>query len=126
VSGLSRLLERIRTHVAQTDGVEPYPDLVPLDLDLPPNAAYVAALAAARAMPLWRVVSEDPGAGRIAAEATTARMKFVDDVEIVVEPAGTRSRVRVRSSSRVGITDFGTNARRVRAYLSRLATSAPG
>jgi len=125
VSGLSRLWLRARTHVARTDGTEPYPDLVPLELELPPNAAYVAALAAARAMPLWRVVSEDPGAGRIAAEATTARMKFVDDVEIRVEPAGAGSRVRVRSTSRVGITDFGTNARRVRAYLSRLATNAP-
>jgi uncharacterized protein (DUF1499 family) len=126
VSGLARLLQRARTHVARTDGVEPYPDLVPLALDLPPNAAYVAALAAARAMPLWRIVAEDPGARRIAAEATTPRMKFVDDLEILVEPAGTGSRVRVGSSSRVGITDFGTNARRVRAYLSRLATNAPG
>ena len=125
VSGTPRLRRGARTQVARTDGVEPYPDLVPLELDLPPNAAYVAALAAARAMPLWRVVSEDAGTGRIAAEATTPRMKFVDDVEIAVEPAGARSRIRVRSTSRVGITDFGTNARRVRAYLSRLATSAP-
>lgn len=125
VSGLSRLLQRARTHVARTDGVEPYPDLVPLELDLPPNVAYVAALAAARAMPLWRIAAEDPVARRIAAEATTPRMKFVDDVEIVVEPVGAGSRVRVGSTSRVGITDFGTNARRVRAYLSRLATNAP-
>jgi uncharacterized protein (DUF1499 family) len=117
---------RARSNVAATDGVEPYPDLVPLTLDLPPNAAYAAALAAARAMPLWQVVSEDPAAGRIAALATTARLKFVDDVEIVVEPAGAGSRVRMRSASRVGVTDLGANARRVRAYLARLATSAPG
>jgi uncharacterized protein (DUF1499 family) len=32
----------------------------------------------------------------------------------------------MRSASRVGVTDFGANARRVRAYLARLATSAPG
>ena len=126
MSALSRLLQRARTHVARTDGVEPYPDLVPLELDLPPDVAYVAALAAVRAMPLWRIAVEDPAARRIAAEATTPRMKFVDDVEIVVESAGRGSRVRVGSTSRVGITDFGTNARRVRAYLSRLATNAPG
>ena len=126
MSGLSRMWRRARSNVAATDGVEPYPDLVPLTLDLPPNAAYAAALAAARAMPLWQVVSEDPAAGRIAALATTARLKFVDDVEIVVEPAGAGSRVRMRSASRVGVTDLGANARRVRAYLARLATSAPG
>jgi len=125
VSGLSRLWLRARTNAARTDGVEPYPDLLPLALDLPPNAAFVAALSAARAMPLWRIVSDEAGAGRIAAEATTPRMRFVDDIEILVEPAGAGSRVRVRSTSRVGITDFGTNARRVRAFLSRLATNAP-
>lgn len=125
MSGLARLLQRARTNVARTDESEPYPDLVPLPLDLPPNAAYAAALSAARAMPLWQVVSEDPGAGRIVALATTPRIKFVDDVEIVVEGAGAGSRVRVRSSSRVGKTDFGTNARRIRAFLARLATTTP-
>lgn len=125
MSGLSRLWQRARTNVAETDGVEPYPDLAPLALDLPPNAAFAATLAAARAMPLWRVVAEDPAAGRIVAEATTPGLKFVDDVEIAVEPAERGSRVRMRSASRVGVTDFGTNARRVRAFLSRLATTAP-
>ena len=125
MSGLSRLWHRARTNVAATDGAEPYPDIVPLALDLPFNAAYAAALSAARAMPLWRIVKEDPAAGRIVAEATTPRAKFVDDVEIAVEPAGAASLVRVRSASRVGITDFGTNARRVRSFLSRLATNAP-
>lgn len=125
MSGFSRLWRRARTNVAETDGVEPYPDLAPLALDLPPNAAFAATLAAARAMPLWRVVAEDPAAGRIVAEATTPGLKFVDDVEIAVEPAERGSRVRMRSASRVGVTDFGTNARRVRAFLSRLATTAP-
>ena len=125
MSALSRVCHRARTNIAGTDGVEPYPDLAPLALDLPPNAAFAAALAAARAMPLWRVVAEDPAAGRIVAEATTPRMKFVDDVEIAVEPAGRGSRVRMRSASRVGVTDFGANARRVRAFLSRLSTTAP-
>jgi uncharacterized protein (DUF1499 family) len=125
VSGLSRLWHRARTNVVATDGAEPYPDVVPLALDLPFNAAYAAALSAARAMPLWRIVAEDPAAGKIVAEATTPRAKFVDDVMIAIEPAGPGSRVRVRSASRVGITDFGTNARRVRSFLSRLATNAP-
>ena len=125
MSRLSRLWRRARTNVADTAGVEPYPDLAPLALDLPPNAAYAAALSAARAMPLWQVVTDEPRAGRIVAHATTPRMKFVDDVEITVEPAGAGSRIRVRSASRVGISDFGTNARRIRAYLARLALTSP-
>jgi uncharacterized protein (DUF1499 family) len=125
VNGLSRLWLKASTNAARTDGSEPYPDLVPLRLDLPPNAAFAAALSAARAMPLWQVVSEDAGPGRIAALATTPRLKFVDDVEIVIEPAGAGSRVRMRSASRVGRTDFGTNARRIRAFLSRLTTTTP-
>jgi uncharacterized protein (DUF1499 family) len=125
VSGLSRLWHRARTNVVATVGAERDPDVVPLARDLPFNAAYAAALSAARAMPLWRIVAEDPAAGRIVAEATTPRARFVDDVEIAVEPAGAGSRVRVRSASRVGITDFGTNARRVRSFLSRLGTNAP-
>ena len=122
---LGRIWRRARTNVAATDNAEPYPDLAPLDLELPPNAAFAAALSAARAMPLWRVVGEHTGEGRIAAEATTARLRFVDDIEIRVEAREGGSRVRVRSASRVGTTDFGTNARRIRAYLARLAT-APG
>ena len=123
MSRFSRLWQKARTNVAATDRTEPYSDLAPLALDLPPNAAYAAALAAARAMPLWQVVSEDPGAGRIVACATTPRMRFVDDVEIAVEPADGGSRIHVRSASRVGITDLGTNARRIRSYLARLATN---
>ena len=34
------------------------------------------------------------------------------------------SRVRAKSASRVGFTDFGTNARRLRAYLSRVSRRA--
>ena len=119
---VSRLWRRARANEAATDGSEPWPDLLPLALDLPPNAAFAAALSAARAMPGWRIVAEDAAGGRIVAEATTPRLKFVDDVEIRIEPAGSGSQVRVRSASRVGVTDFGTNARRVRAYLARLST----
>ena len=126
MTGTDRGQRLARDRVVEFPGASAHADTADaLALDLPFNAAYAAALSAARAMPLWRIVTEDPAAGRIVAEATTARAKFVDDVEIAVEPAETGSRVRVRSASRVGITDFGTNARRVRSFLSRLATNAP-
>jgi uncharacterized protein (DUF1499 family) len=70
----------------------------------------------------------DPEAGEIRAEARTPRLGFVDDVRIRARPlSGGGTRVDVRSTSRVGIYDFGTNARRIRAYLERLALRAsPG
>jgi len=41
---------------------------------------------------------------------------------IRVRPLGTaRARVDVRSASRVGVGDLGTNARRIRNYLRALA-----
>jgi len=96
-----------------------YPDLAGLTLPLPPRDAFAKALAAAQAMG-WEVVGEDAGAGRIEAVDTTPWFAFKDDIAVRVVPAGAGSRIDVRSKSRVGRSDLGTNARRIRAYLKRL------
>jgi uncharacterized protein (DUF1499 family) len=47
---------------------------------------------------------------------------FKDDVVIRIAPsAGDGSRVDIRSVSRVGRSDVGTNARRIRAFLKKFA-----
>lgn len=97
-----------------------YPDVRPFHLEAPPAAAYARALAAAQAMG-WDVVAADSGAGRIEATATTAWFGFKDDVVVRLRPDGSGTRVDVRSVSRVGGSDVGTNAARIRAYLGRLA-----
>jgi uncharacterized protein (DUF1499 family) len=102
---------------AQREG---YPDLHSLVVQLAPGAAFARALASARAMG-WAVVAADSTAGRIEATATTPWFGFRDDVVVRVEPDPAGSRVDVRSVSRVGRSDVGTNARRIRAYLARLA-----
>ncbi len=99
---------------------EGYPDIAPARLEVPPPAAFERALAAARAM-RWDIVAADPAQGRIEATATTLLFGFKDDVVVRVTPDGAGSRVDVRSLSRVGRSDFGTNAKRVRAYLRALA-----
>ncbi len=96
-----------------------YPHIVPLLLSMPPGQAFQHALSAARAMG-WLIVDENPGAGRIEATATTRWFGFKDDVVIRITPAEQGSRVDVRSVSRVGVSDLGTNARRIEAYLKRL------
>jgi uncharacterized protein (DUF1499 family) len=51
---------------------------------------------------------------------------FYDDVVVRVTPAadGGASRVDVRSLSRVGGSDAGANARRIRTFLTRLRSGA--
>lgn len=96
-----------------------YPDLTGVTLPLPPREAFARVLATAEAMG-WEVVGRDAQAGRLEAVDTTPWFGFKDDIAIRVAPAGGGSRVDVRSKSRVGLSDLGTNARRIRAYLQRL------
>ena len=61
-----------------------------------------------------------PAEGRLEATDRTRWFGFRDDVVVRVRPDGTGSRVDVRSVSRVGRSDLGTNARRIRAFLDSL------
>jgi uncharacterized protein (DUF1499 family) len=96
-----------------------YPDVQPLHLALPPAQAFERALRAARAMG-WQIVLSAPEQGRIEATDTTAWFGFKDDVAVRVRPEAGGSRVDVRSLSRVGRSDVGANASRIRRYLQRL------
>jgi len=51
---------------------------------------------------------------------------FHDDIVVRVRPDGSGSRVDVRSVSRVGRSDLGTNARRILRFLEALRAAAPG
>lgn len=99
---------------------EGYPDLRSLVLaSTPPAEAFGRALDAARAEG-WELVAADSAAGRIEATATTGWFGFKDDVVVRIRPEGGGSVIAVRSVSRVGKSDVGTNARRIRSYLERL------
>ncbi len=97
-----------------------YPALGPLTLQVPPAQAFTHALAAAQAMG-WEVVANEPTEGRIEATDTTFWFGFKDDVVVRIKPEGNGSRVDVRSVSRVGKSDVGANAKRISAYLQRVA-----
>ncbi|MFP5373879.1 MAG: DUF1499 domain-containing protein [Gammaproteobacteria bacterium] len=96
-----------------------YPEVQPLVLDEPPDRAFERALAAARDMG-WEIVVAEPARGRIEATATTLWFGFKDDVVVRIRPEAGGSRIDVRSVSRVGRSDVGANAARIRAYLDRL------
>ncbi|MDA1183318.1 MAG: DUF1499 domain-containing protein [Acidobacteria bacterium] len=96
-----------------------YPDLAPMTLPVPSDQAFDRALAAARQAG-WTIVTADKGTGRIEASDTTRWFGFTDDVVVRLTPSGDGTRVDVRSVSRVGGSDVGTNARRIRQYLAAL------
>ena len=97
-----------------------YPDIRPVDLNVPPEAAFARALEAAKSFG-WQIDATDAATGRIEATATTPWFGFHDDVVIRVTPTATGSRVDIRSHSRVGRSDLGANAKRIRDFVAKLA-----
>ena len=93
-----------------------YRDVSPLLLTVPPEKAFARAEAAARTLG-WRIQAAVPAEGRLEASDTTRWFGFTDDIVVRVRPAPSGSRVDVRSASRVGRSDLGVNARRIRAFL---------
>jgi uncharacterized protein (DUF1499 family) len=96
-----------------------YPDLAPITLPEPPAQVFDRALAVAQEEG-WEIVTADKGTGRIEATDTTRWFGFKDDVVVRLTPWGSGTRVDVRSVSRVGRSDVGTNARRIQRYLEAL------
>ncbi|HWM47386.1 MAG TPA: DUF1499 domain-containing protein [Xanthobacteraceae bacterium] len=101
-----------------------YPDVEPLEVNATPQQAYDAALAVVTKRK-WRIVdarAPQPNRreGRIEAIALSPIMGFRDDVVIRVRISGGGSRIDIRSASRYGWHDFGTNASRVTSLLEAI------
>jgi len=70
----------------------------------------------------WEVVTVDTSQGILEAVATSRFFRFKDNVIVRVRPLseGGGSMVDMRSISRVGVSDVGTNAERIREFLADL------
>jgi uncharacterized protein (DUF1499 family) len=102
-----------------------YPDIAPAMLDVPPAQALQRAERVARAMG-WDIVAVAPEDLRIEATDTTLLFGFKDDVVIRVAPNANGSRLDVRSLSRVGRSDLGVNAKRIRSFMKQLDAAKTG
>jgi uncharacterized protein (DUF1499 family) len=96
-----------------------YPDIEPVLVDATPQAAFEAALDVVTKRK-WLVIDQSPPQrgrreGRIEAVARTPIMGFRDDIVVRVRPNGEGARVDIRSASRYGRHDLGTNATRIRS-----------
>jgi uncharacterized protein (DUF1499 family) len=101
-----------------------YGDLKPLVLARP--AAQVLADAERLARQFgWAVATIDPNAGQMEATASVSFIRYKDDIvlRVVPTPDGRGSVVDMRSVSRIGVSDFGVNAKRIRAFLTTLRKS---
>lgn len=73
----------------------------------------------------WEVAVSDPAAGRVEATERVSLFRFADDIVFRVQPDPNnpaRVYVDARSVSRVGVSDVGVNARRIRAALDEFVT----
>jgi uncharacterized protein (DUF1499 family) len=75
----------------------------------------------------WQIAKSDPARGHVEATASVSYIRFKDDVVLRIAPTadGAGSRVDMRSISRVGVSDLGVNAKRIRAFLKALSEAAP-
>ena len=107
----------VQTAVLQREG---YPDIGPLVLRLEPEQAYARAESVVRSLG-WTLVASSPADLRIEATDTTLLFGFRDDVAIRIAAHPDGSRIDVRSLSRVGGSDLGANASRIRSFMAKFA-----
>jgi uncharacterized protein (DUF1499 family) len=103
-----------------------YSDLRPLRLSAPPADVLRRAEQLARDRG-WDVANVDRQSGIVEATATTLFFRFKDDVVVRVRPDPARpggSVLDMRSISRVGGSDIGVNAQRIRDFLRDLQAEA--
>ena len=92
-----------------------YPYIKPILSSLSAADAYTKALSIAQDKG-WKIITEESEALRFEATAQTAFFGFIDDVVIEVTSISNKSRVDIRSVSRIGRSDRGVNAARIVAF----------
>ena len=104
----------------QTGKTPEYAELQPQRFKQPHERVFAAALATAQAAG-WEVTAQDAGKGEFHAVATTSVFRFKDDITVSAAREGDAVVVNIRSRSRVGLGDLGTNARRIVRFQADLA-----
>ena len=101
------------------DYASAYAQIEPLPLRGDGTAAMTRLRTLVAAWPGARIVEERPDYLR--AEFSTRWLRFVDDAEFSLDPAG--GVIHVRSSSRLGRKDFGVNRARIEAIRAKWHTA---
>jgi uncharacterized protein (DUF1499 family) len=95
-----------------------YSKIAPLAAAKEPRAVFARLNQAVKTSPGAKIVTED--ANYIYAEFTTPLLKFVDDVEFLLDEGN--GVIHVRSASRLGLKDFGVNRKRIESLRQAIQT----
>lgn len=94
-----------------------YPDIVPIRTSLSFEEAFTRSKSTAEDLG-WTILRAETGV--IEATQTSAWFGFTDDIVIRLTDEETEVRIDLRSVSRVGKSDLGANAKRIRAFAAAL------
>lgn len=109
----------------QQRGAAVYKDIEPLELPLSVAQATQLAEQVARGLG-WRVIASYPARGHLEAVDRTRLLGLSEDIVVRIQPSGGESanqkasKVDIRSASRVGISDLGSNGERIRSFLKEM------
>jgi uncharacterized protein (DUF1499 family) len=104
--------------------IQAYPQIQPILLDLESQEAYQSILKAMTANG-WKIVEQKPpggrsGLGHVDAIASSLILGFPCDITLRIRPLVGQTRVDIRSVSRFGPYDFGSNQRNIEKFESAL------
>lgn len=102
-----------------------YPAVRSAEFDAEPDEMFNVAAGLAEQFG-WRILdSVSPRGGErdgyVEAVAQTALMGFREDISIRIRKIGNAVRIDMRSASRYGSRDFGSNARRIQSFMAQIA-----
>ena len=105
-----------RNNCVNSDADDPKHAIAPFRLKVPPAEAWAELKRLLEAAPDTKIVRATPD--YLAAEFTTSRLRFTDDVEFLLRAQ--QGEIAVRSASRFGYYDFGVNRERVENLRAKL------
>jgi uncharacterized protein (DUF1499 family) len=127
----ARTLRKEGDHPVTYDGpevaaqqIKAYPDLASLITKAPKEQVFDTAKSTLASMGL-EITDANPADGRLEAVDTTLLYGFKDDMVVRIQASQEGTRVDVRSKSRVGRSDLGVNAKRIRSFLTKLRSALP-
>ncbi len=117
---MARVKHYLTTNVAETTQDSPYPELRMREYDYPTDQLF-SLLEASVAELGWQIDGQRDQVYSLHAVVTTPLLRYQDDVLIRLIPISTnRNHLYVRSSSRKGRGDLGTNTRHILDLYSQI------
>ncbi len=98
---------------------EAYPEIVPQEFTESKEEVFNRVLEAVNTLG-WELVDQNLAEGRVEATDTTFWFRFKDDVIILITETPNGTVLNARSKSRVGGSDIGKNAARLRALFAEI------